>query len=288
MSAYRFVDAEKANHSVRRLCRAVGVSRSAYYEWAAERTWTGQQEHADLVRIKAAHRRSRGTYGSPRIVAELAAQGQPIGRRRVARLMRSHGLSGTPKRRFRGTTTDSRHDQRVAPNLLDRQFRPAGPNQVWAGDITYLPVAGGWVYLSVLMDLWSRKVVGWAMADNMQTDLCLRALNHATATRPIGAGLLHHTDRGSQYASGAYRQVLRRHGMVQSMSRKGDCWDNAVVESFFGTLEQELVRKGRWESLQHAESAVSDYIHGFYNVERRHSTLGQMSPVDFETTNQAA
>ena len=159
---------------------------------------------------------------------------------------------------------------------------------MWAGDITYLPISGGWVYLAVLIDLWSRKVVGWSMADNMHTDLCLNALRQATTTRHVQPGLLHHSDRGSQYTSRAYRSALAHNEMVQSMSRRGDCWDNAVVESFFGTLEQELVGDSDWLTLEHARKAVGDYIHAFYNPERRHSTLGQISPVDFENLNQAA
>ncbi len=288
MSAYRFIESEKANHRIGRLCSAVRVSRSAYYVWACGQTWTGHEDDADLVRIKAIHRRSRGTYGSPRVAAELRADGESIGRRRVARLMRENGLSGKPKRRFRGTTTDSNHDQPVAANHLARQFAVTAPNVVWAGDITYLPVDGGWVYLAVLIDLFSRKVVGWSVAETMQTELCLDALRMATVTRSIRPGLLHHTDRGSQYTSGSYRAALKRHEMVQSMSRKGNGWDNAVVESFFGTLEQELVGDTRWQSVEHARKAVGDYIHGFYNAERRHSTLGQISPVEFENLNQAA
>jgi len=285
---YRFIDAEKANHSVRTLCRVLEVSRSSFYEWAAGNTWTGNEDAALAVHVKAAHRRSRGTYGSPRITAELRNQGLPVGRRRVARLMREHGLSGVPKKRFRGSTTDSEHQLAVAPNVLDRQFEVDQPNQVWVGDITYLPVVGGWVYLAVLIDLFSRKVVGWSVRDNMETGLCLEALRKAVATRDGVKGVLHHTDRGSQYASADYRTALANAGFTQSMSRKGNCWDNAVAESFFGTLEQELVKGSVFADIDATTKAVADYIHCFYNQERRHSTLGQISPVAFENQHQAA
>jgi putative transposase len=288
VSVYRFIGAERANHSVRILCRVLCVSRSSFYEWCRGRTWQGEKDACALVHIKAAHRRSRGTYGSPRVAVELREQGLNIGRRRVARLMSENGLSGVPKRRFRGSTTDSAHTNPVAPNLLDRQFTVARPNEVWVGDITYLPVNGGWVYLAVLIDLYSRKVVGWSMADNMETQLCMKALQQAVNTRRGAAGTMHHTDRGSQYTSKAYTSALMSFGMVQSMSRKGNCWDNAVAESFFGTLEQELVQGGVWANLAAADNAVADYIHKFYNHERRHSKNDYLSPVDFEAHNQAA
>lgn len=288
MSAYRFIDAEKVNHSIRMLCRVLRVSRSWFYAWIGGRTWTRGHDSAAMVHIKAIHRRSRGTYGSPRIAAELRAQGIPIGRRRVARIMRDSGLSGTPKRRFKGSTTDSDHSNEVAPNLLDRKFEIGRANAVWVGDITYLPVSGGWVYLAVLIDLFSRKVVGWSMADNMETKLCLQALEQAVTTRQGAVGTMHHSDRGSQYASNAYKAALKKFGMVASMSRKGNCWDNAVAESFFGTLEQELVKGDCWDDIAAARNAVGDYIHCFYNQERRHSKLGYLSPVEFESINQTA
>lgn len=288
MSTYRFIAAEKANHSVRMLCRVLQACRSSFYEWLRGRTWLGRENAALLVHVKAVHRRSRGTYGSPRITAELQAQGMRVGRRRIARLMREHKVTGTPKRRFRGTTTDSSHTLEVAPNMLDRKFCVEKPNTAWVADITYLPVAKNWTYLAVLIDLFSRKVVGWALNDNMETSLCLDALQRAVATRGPVEGTLHHSDRGSQYASRAYRHALASAGMTQSMSRTGNCWDNAVAESFFGTLEQELVPNKPWPDLFAARKAVGDYIHHFYNNERRHSTLGQISPVAFETFHQTA
>ena len=284
MTRYRFIHAERACWSVRLLCRVLGVARSAYYAWCRDVPSPRALDDATLVvHIKAIHRRSRATYGSPRVYVELRADGFEVGRRRVARLMREHGLEGIPKKRFKGSTTDSVHEDPVAPNLLDRKFVVAGPNLAWVGDITYLPTQAGWVYLAVLLDLYSRKVVGWSLASHMQTELCLEALAQAVALRAPQAGLVHHTDRGSQYTSGAYQQALEHVGAVASMSRKGNCWDNAVAESFFGTLEQELVRvEGPWADADAARAAVSDYIHGFYNDHRRHSTLGYQSPVDFE------
>lgn len=290
MTAYRFVDAEKAVWPVRVICRALRVSRSAYYEWKQARTTEKAAEDAVLsVHIKAIHRRSRGTYGVPRVLVDLRAEGHLVGKDRVARLMRLQGLAGTPKRRFRPTTTDSDHTDRVAKNLLDRQFTFLAPNRAWVGDITYLPTKAGWVYLAVLLDLFSRKVVGWSLQKHMQTELCLQALSRAIATRQPGAGLLHHSDRGSQYTSADYQRALGAIGATPSMSRKGNCWDNAVAESFFGTLEQELVLQQEevWGDENAARSAVGDYIHGFYNQRRRHSTLGQFSPVDFEAAYRA-
>jgi len=289
VTAYRFIDAEKAIWSVRIICRALHVARSAYYDWKKARTTERAAADAALsVHIKAIHRRSRGTYGVPRVLVDLRAEGHQVGKERVARLMREQGLAGTPKRRYRPTTTDSDHDDRVAENLLDRKFTVVAPNKAWVGDITYLPTKAGWVYLAVLLDLFSRKVVGWSLQKHMQTELCLQALARAVATRQPGAGLLHHSDRGSQYTSDDYQAALAGFGATLSMSRKGNCWDNAVAESFFGTLEQELVLQQEevWDNEVAARIAVGDYIHGFYNQRRRHSTLGQLSPIEFEAAHR--
>ncbi len=289
MTAYRFIDAEKAIWPVRVICRALRVSRSAYYTWKQGGTTGRAASDATLsVHIKAIHRRSLGTYGVPRVLAELRAEGHQVGKERVGRLMREQGLTGTPKRRYRPTTTDSDHDDRVAENLLDRKFTSTVPNQAWVGDITYLATRAGWVYLAVLIDLFSRKVVGWSLQQHMQTELCLQALHQAVATRHPGPGLLHHTDRGSQYTSDDYQDALEAIGATPSMSRKGNCWDNAVAESFFGTLEQELVLQleEAWHDEAAARAAVGAYIHGFYNQRRRHSTLGQLSPVQFEAAHR--
>ncbi len=289
MSAYRFILGEKAVWSSRAMCRALRVSRAAYHAWAARPATEKTAADALLrVHIKATHRRSRGTYGVPRMTVELRAEGHAVGRTRVARLMGELGLQGTPRRRFRGNTTDSDHTDRVAENLLGRRFAVAEPNTAWVGDITYLPTKEGWVYLAVLLDLFSRKVVGWALRSHMRTELCLSALQQAVATRAPAPGLLQHTDRGSQYTSDDYQDVLQAIGATPSMSRKGNCWDNAVAESFFGTMEQELViPEGPWRDEAEARRAVGDYIHGFYNHRRRHSTLGYVSPVDYEAAHRA-
>lgn len=288
MSTYRFVRAEEAHHTARTLCRVLHVSRSSYYAWRAGTTHQHARDTALSAHIRAVYRHHHGRYGSPRVTAELKAQGHDVGRRRVARLMRQDGLQGRPRRRFHPNTTLSRHERPVAPNRLERNFQTDAPNRVLVGDLTYLPVAGGWAYLAVLLDLFSRKVVGWAMAEHMETSLCLEALRRAAATRGDLTGAIHHTDRGAQYASLAYQAELESMGMLPSMSRKGDCWDNAVAESFFGTLEQELVQGRRWASFPQARRDVGAYIHRYYNGERRHSTLGQVSPVEFETDHWAA
>ena len=289
MTAYRFIDAEKARHTVRMICRVIGVSRAAYYVWRDAQV----APHADAdalvrVHIRGVHRASRGTYGSPRMTAALRKQGLRVNHKRVARIMREEGLHGTPRRRFRGTTTDSAHARPVAPNVLARDFTVTAPNVAWVGDITYLPVGTGWAYLAVLIDLYSRKVVGWALEDHMRTELCLEALQRALAVRQPDAGLVHHSDRGSQYASAEYVAALDQACIVQSMSRKGNCWDNAVAESFFGTLEQELGTTARWTSVAHARSDVGAWIHGFYNDLRLHSTIGFHSPVEFEALHRAS
>lgn len=282
------MEAEKAHWSVRTMCAVLAVSRSAYYAWrAGGRSKRTIADAALEVHVKAIHRRSRGTYGAPRITAELIAEGHDVGRGRVARLMRALGLVGTPKRRFQPRTTDSNHENRPADNLLNRQFTAKAPNEAWVGDITYLATKAGWVYLAVLIDLFSRKVVGWSLQTHMRTELCLEALRQAVCLRRPAAGLLHHTDRGSQYAGADYGKALRQLGAVVSMSRRGNCWDNAVAESFFGTLEQELVRPlaACWADDVAARAAVGKYIHDWYNRRRRHSTLGYVSPIDFEVAH---
>ena len=242
MGRYRFIATERAGKtwSVRRMCSALKLSRAGFYAWASEER--RDEENAKLlVHIRAIHRRSRDTYGAPRIHAELVEEGWTVGRNRVARLMRDAGIVGIPSKRFRGSTTDSDHALRVAPNLLKRGFDVDFPNRVWVGDITYLPTRAGWAYLAVLIDLHSRKVVGWAVDDHMRTPLVQRAWDMAVRIRNPEPGLIHHTDRGVQYASKRYQAALEGRGAKVSMSRKGDCWDTAVAESFFGTMEQELV-----------------------------------------------
>jgi putative transposase len=236
--------------------------------------------------ISAAHKRSRGTYGSPRVHRELRARGILISRKRVERLMREKGLQGAQKRRFR-CTTDSRHSLPIAPNALNRNFDPEQLNRVWAGDVTYIATEQGWLYLAVILDLCSRRVVGWSVSANNDTALASEALRRALVARRPGAGLLHHTDRGSPYAALAYTSILRQYGIVASMSRAGDCYDNAVVESFFGTLKAELVGDIVYPSRAVAAAMISDYI-DFYNTQRRHSRLQYLRPIEFELRAQAA
>ena len=280
---FAFIAAEKATFPVRVLCRTLEVSRAGFYAWQtrppAARTVADQRLG---VEIQAIHAESRQRYGSPRVHAELHHRGQRLGRKRVARLMRQHGLCARRRRRFR-VTTDSTHDLAVAPNVLARQFAVAAPDTVWVTDITYLWTQEGWLYLAVILDLFSRAVVGWAMSTQITRQLTLHALTMALGRRRPPSGLLHHSDRGSQYASGDYRRALKAHGMVCSMSRRGNCWDNAVAESFFATLKVELgVHDTPWLTRAHAQGDVFEYIEAFYNGQRRHSTLAYLSPLAFE------
>lgn len=264
------------------MCRVLGVSRSGYYAWVARPTSRRDIENETLEReIARVHEASRRTYGSPRVCAELRRQGRPVGRHRVARLMRKQGLAGRMKRRFR-RTTNSDHEHPIASNLLARKFDASVPGKAWVADITYLWTAEGWLYLAVVIDLYSRRVVGWAMEDHLRTELALKALKMALAARPPNGQLIHHSDRGTQYASNEYRAMLAANGVTASMSRKGNCWDNAVAESFFGTLEIELVDGAHWITRDQARTAVFDYIEVFYNRRRLHSHNGYCSPAEHE------
>ena len=231
------------------------------------------------------HRKSRGTYGSPRVHAELKQRGFEIGRNRIARLMAELGLAGARPKRFR-RTTDSNHREPVAPNLVEQSFEASRPNELWATDITYVWTSAGWLYLAVVLDLFSRRVVGWAAADHMRTELVVEALGRALGVRDAGAGLVHHSDRGSQYASAAYRKLLDDQGIACSMSAKGCCYDNAVVESFFATLKKELVYRSAWADRETASLAISEYIQAFYNHARLHSANGYLSPVEYENQHR--
>jgi putative transposase len=278
---FQFVAAEKAEYGVALVCRCVAVSTAGFYTWQRRRPSDRDETDQRLgVEIAAAHAESRRTYGSPRILLDLQANGHRVSRKRVARLMRERGLRGRRRGR-RPRTTDSQHPLPVAANVLNRAFDVATPNTVWAGDITYLATREGWVYLAVLLDLWSRRVVGYAMSEEPTRAVVLQALHQALARRPMRRALTHHSDRGSQYASHDYRALLRAEGIRCSMSRRGDCWDNAVVESFFGTLKTELAEIV-WPTRAAAIAAVTDYIDVFYNRRRRHSSLGYLSPVAFE------
>jgi transposase InsO family protein len=284
---FTFIAEHAAEYPVKTMCRVLEVSRAGYYEWKG-RAGVARQSQGELklrVHVRAVFRKSRGTYGSPRVHRDLRDEGVRVSRKRVERVMREEGLCARPRRRFRGATTDSAHAHRIAENLLDREFSVearAEVDQVWVGDITYLPTRAGWLYLAVVLDLKSRRVVGHALGTTVETDLPLRALQQAIWRRRPGPGLIHHSDRGVQYASHAYREVLGRHGIQASMSRKGNCWDNAVAESFFATLEWELVGRSDWRTHQEAERAVNEYIERWYNAERRHSSLEYLSPAAYE------
>lgn len=282
MSPYELIQSEKAEFPVALLCSVVGVSRSAFYAWSkgtpSERKLANERI---LAEIRAIHVEHQERYGSPRMRAELRDRGHEVGKHRVARLMRENGLRARPRRRFR-RTTDSRHQLPVAPNLLERRFSAAAPNQAWVGDITYVWTAEGWSYLAVLLDLYSRRVVGWALRKSLNRDLALSALRHALTRRRPPPGLIQHTDRGCQYASREYRELLERHGVACSMSAAGDCYDNAVAESFFATLKKELVHGCAFETRTEAYDAISDYIENYYNPKRRHSAAGNLSPINYE------
>ena len=282
---FRFIDAEKALYPVRLLCRCLTVSRSGYYAWRKRPlSARGKQDARLRVEISASHSASRRTYGSPRILRDLRDDGHRVSRKRVARLMRALGLEGRRKRRFRATT-DSKHEFPVAPNILNREFDVAAPNTAWVADITYLATLEGWLYLAVILDLFSRKVVGYAIRERIDRALVLEALHAALVSRPGAHDLIFHSDRGSQYASHDYRDVLDEAGITCSMSRRGNCWDNAVAESFFGTLKTELIYELPLQTRSTTRSAVVDYIETFYNVRRRHSSLDYQSPLEFELKN---
>ena len=278
MKLYELISAEKALYGVDEMCSALGVSRSGYYAHRTRKPSARARDNERLtVHIRAIHRENYERYGSPRVHAELVEQGIPVGENRVAKLMRESGLRAVPKKRFRATT-DSKHDDPIAPNLLERDFTAAQPDAVWVGDITYVWTAQGWSYLAVLIDLYSRRVVGWSLKDTLSRELAITALTNALRLRRPSAGLIHHTDRGCQYASRDYRRILDLHGVHASMSRKGNCWDNAVAESFFATIKKELIHRRAFLTRTEAYDAISHYIENFYNAKRRHSTLGNISP----------
>jgi transposase InsO family protein len=285
---YPFIDAEKASYPVAILCAVLGVSRSGFYAWKNREPSARTKRGARLaVEIAATHRKSRGRYGSPRVHEALRRRGLAVSRKTVEKAMRDQGLFARKRKRFR-RTTDSKHAHPIAPNLVQRQFAPEAANRVWAGDVTYIDTKEGWAYLAVLLDLFSRRVVGWAMSATNDTALALAALERALTGRAISTGLVHHTARGSPYASDEYRKALRANGMIASMSRKGDCWDNAVAESFFATLRVELVDDERYATRDAAEMSIGDYIETFYNAERLHSHLGYDSPIEFELKSKIA
>ena len=283
MKVFGFVLARKAEHSIKLMCRVLEVSRSGYHAWAARPPSARGVEDARLTaRIAVLHQRRRGVYGSPRIWADLTLDdGEQIGRKRVERLMRQAGLSGLITKKYKATTVRV-PGVRVADDLLDRDFAADAPNQRWVADITYLRTWEGWLYLVAVQDLYSRRIVGWSMADHMRTELVTDALQMALARRRPDPGLIWHSDQGSQFVSLAFGQQARKAGIAQSMGSKGDCFDNAVAESFFATLKKELIHRRAWPAKAELRTEVFDYIEVFYNRERRHSTLGQRSPIDYE------
>ena len=279
---FAFIDAEKAQWPVEVQCDLLGVSRSGYYAWKDRPAPPRAADDCELlVEIKAAHKTGRGNYGSPRVHRELRAKGRRVGKKRVARLMRREGIVGRRKKRFR-KTTDSNHSHPIAPNVLERKFDVELPNTAWVTDVTYVWTHEGWLYLAAILDLFSRRVVGWAVSANNDRTLAASALDRAVAEREPTEGLVHHSDRGSVYASGDYGDALTKIGAVKSMSRRGDCWDNAVAESFFATIKGEMIDHHDYQTRASAIAAIADYIDGFYNPCRRHSAIGYVSPIEFE------
>ena len=277
---FEFIRAQKAKFSVSFMCRRLGVSRAGYYAWAQRpESARARADRALGVEVEAIHLETKKRYGAPRVQKALRARGRSVSKKRVARLMRESRLAARAKRRF-VRTTDSRHAHPVAENILDRDFLPPEPNATWAGDITYIWTAEGWLYLAVILDLFSRRVVGWATGTTIDRALVLRALTMALSARPAPA--LYHSDRGSQYASEDYRRALEERGITCSMSRKGNCWDNACVESFFSSLKQELIYLQSWSSRAEVDAALFEYIEVFYNRVRLHSSLGYVSPAAYE------
>lgn len=270
------------------MCRNLNVSKAGYYAWRERGQSARTRRDAELVKhITAAHQRSRKTYGSPRVHAELRAQGQVASRKRVARLMRVNGIVGKKTPRF-VVTTKSQHSLKISPNLLKRRFKVGTPNQAWVADISYFSTHEGWLYLAVVIDLYSRRIVGWSMSNRIDVALVVDALRMAVTQRQIHPGLIIHTDRGSQYASTDYHRFLKQHGLKSSMSRKGDCWDNAVAESFFATLKGELAIGTVWKTRDDARAAIFQYIESWYNRRRRHSAIGYVSPIHFEECRRVA
>lgn len=282
MNEFEFIAAKKAQYPIEVLCDVLNVSRAGFYaHHTRPKSKRATRDEALGEKIVAIHKEGRRGYGSPRVHEQLVKLGEHVSRKRVIRLMQERDLRGKRRRHFHATT-DSDHAMPVASNILARDFSASAPNQKWVGDITYIPTREGWLYLATLLDLFSRRVVGWSMSDRMPTSLPLAALDMALRMRRPPRGLVHHTDRGSQYASAEYQAVLAKHGLVASMSRKGNCWDNAVAESFFATLKVELVRDVDFATRAEARAAVFEYIEVFYNRQRLHSSIGYATPSEFE------
>ena len=285
---YGFMDQHRNQFPMRLMAKLLGVSPSGFHTWKKRSPSRRELEEYKIIRaIEDIHRSSRGTYGSPRVHAQLKGMGFDVNPKKVERLMKKFGIRAKTKRKFR-VTTDSKHNLPVASNVLNRDFSPDAPNKAWAGDITYLWTKEGWLFLAVIVDLFSRQVVGWSMDERITKELTLAALRMGLRRRNPAPGLIHHSDRGSQYAATAYRRLLEARGAVCSMSRKGNCWDNAVVESFFHTLKMELVHHECFETREEARRKIFEWIEVFYNRQRLHSALGYMSPAKYEELKKVA
>jgi transposase InsO family protein len=281
---YGFVEDHRERWPVRLMCRVLGVSPGGYYGWRGRPPSLRARRLEPLLEaIRTVHRRVKARYGSPRIHADLIADGRACSVKTVAKLMRRHGIAAGTKRKF-WATTDSNHDRPVAENVLDRRFEPGRVNRAWTADVTYIPTGEGWLYLAAVEDLHSRRIVGWSMGPRIDSRLVVDALEMALATRRPGEGLVAHSDRGSQYASEHYRGLLAGHGITCSMSRRGNCWDNAPMESFFASLKKELTHGEIFATREEARASLFEYIEVFYNRIRRHSSLGYLSPAEYERT----
>ena len=280
--SFALIDAEKTLVPIETACAVLDVSTSGYYAWKNRKASPRQQRDLLLLaHVRAQFLNSNETYGSPRMHVELKEEGIEVGLHRVARIMQENGLKARQKTRFK-KTTDSDHGGPVAPNLLDQNFTADGPNEKWGVDISYVWTAEGWLYLAIVLDLFSRKIVGWAISDRMKRGLAMEALRRAIVLRKPLPGLIHHSDRGSQYCSHDYRRLVSDHGLIASMSGRGNCYDNAMVETVFKTIKTELIWRTSYTSRWQATKAIGEYIEGFYNPRRRHSSLGYTSPVEFE------
>jgi putative transposase len=286
---YAFIEDHRDRWPVHVMCRVLLVSRSGYYQHRRRTPSRRMQRRAEIAnRIAQVHAESRGCYGSPRVHRQLRQQGESVSRKRIESIMREGGLRGKSPRKRTPRTTDSKHEHPIAPNVIERDFTAEAPNRKWVADITYIDTDEGWLYLAVVMDCFSRRIVGWCAADHLRSELVEEAINMAIASRrpKPGDGLIHHSDRGVQYASGSFQRLLETHGIACSMSRKGDCYDNAMMESFFGTLKTELDEP--LATRASARLALFDYIEVFYNRQRLHSALGYLSPAAYEQEHQVA
>jgi transposase InsO family protein len=282
---FAFIEEHLVDFPTRLCCGVLEVSDSGYYAWLKREPGARSKRREELAgKIRLAHQDNRGVYGSPRVFHVLKTQGETACENTVAKLMKELGIRAKSKKKFTPRTTDSRHGNPVAKNLLDRQFTADSPDRKWTVDITYIPTGEGWLYLAGVLDLFSRRIVGWSMADHMETHLVADALKMAVAGRSPGADLLHHSDRGAQYASDDYLHLLQTHDILPSMSGKGDCWDNAPTESFWATLKTELVHHEQYATRAAARASIFEYIEVFYNRKRLHSSLGYLSPEAFEAS----